>query len=126
MIVRAILKNPDLADNFDFSNDFADTLKWLYHLPASHERSTATARLLTAGLNQDGAKYIVRPMTKQQQQIDQLRNVLTSIFEGNCEISIHSHALNDHLTVLQCDENGDTHELLINITYIENCDEAHT
>lgn len=30
MIVRAILKNPDLADNFDYFNDFRDTLTWLY------------------------------------------------------------------------------------------------
>ncbi|KKL66534.1 hypothetical protein LCGC14_2144020 [marine sediment metagenome] len=29
MIVRKILDNPDLIDDFDFFNDYKDTLHWL-------------------------------------------------------------------------------------------------
>ena len=62
---------------------------------------------------------------QQQEQIDQLANLIRRTLEANCMIDIQNHALSNHLTVLQCDQNGDTHELLLSITYIENCDEAH-
>lgn len=29
MIVRAIAKNPEIADNFDYFNDYKDTAAWL-------------------------------------------------------------------------------------------------
>lgn len=45
MIVRAVLVNPLLADNFDFFNDYSDTLRWLESLPKDDLRDQAIERL---------------------------------------------------------------------------------
>ncbi len=31
MIIREVLQNPELVHNFDYFNDFNDTVKWLHH-----------------------------------------------------------------------------------------------
>ncbi|MBW2672197.1 MAG: hypothetical protein JRD89_02120 [Deltaproteobacteria bacterium] len=54
MINRAILQNPEIADNFDHFNDYKNTLTWLYHLPPTHQRDRAIQRLKTSHkLNQE-------------------------------------------------------------------------
>ena len=57
-------------------------------------------------------------MSTAQKQIDQLAQTLKAVFEGNCELEITGHALPDHLIVFQDDDEGNTHQLLLNITYI--------
>lgn len=37
MIVREILQNPNLADDFDFFNDYKDTMAWLKRCPGAGE-----------------------------------------------------------------------------------------
>ncbi len=46
MIVRAILDDPTLADNFDYPNDIKDTLAWLIRIPTSVAAAEATEALV--------------------------------------------------------------------------------
>ena len=47
MIVRTILDIPELAEDFDYFNDFANTMDWLSGLDDS--RSAAAKKMLSAG-----------------------------------------------------------------------------
>lgn len=46
MIIRSILENPRRARNFDYGNDYEDTLNWLNSLPQTKQSKRAIACLI--------------------------------------------------------------------------------
>ena len=57
-------------------------------------------------------------MSTEQEQTDKLIKTLTGCIRRALGPSIQSHSLPDHLTVFQEDGKGNTHQLLLSITYI--------
>ena len=53
-----------------------------------------------------------------EQEINRLATTLVNLFDGNCETNIVGHSQPDHLIVFQNDDKGNTHQLLLGITYI--------
>ena len=58
MIVRAILLNPDLADNFDYFNDYDDTVRWLHIIETEYPADVNAAQTAIARLSEGFNAYM--------------------------------------------------------------------
>lgn len=84
MIVRAILQDPTIADNFDHFNDYDNTRNWLLCLDPSDERDIALARLDRTHIQYritDAIKWTTRAYLKDDSK---MHPKITDPYDINC------------------------------------------